>query len=261
MGSAIVAVLTTALSPEAMDSWGWRVPFWLAGVFGLTGVWMRSGMADSPAYTRVKLTEAAELDNGSRSPFLTLAIRAAGITMMSTVGTYIFLSYMATFLSKYAGLTNKEALWANTIGGILSVIVIPFYGRLSDSVGRKPLLLVCCALFLISGYPLYAFLASKPSVYVTTCVVLYFDLVVALVGATAPAALVEIFPTQVRGRWLTAVYAIVIAVFGGFAPLIATTLIAWSGNPIAPVYYVIVVALVAGLIILRSPETAFGRLK
>ncbi|MDN7407981.1 MFS transporter [Burkholderia vietnamiensis] len=143
----------------------------------------------------------------------------------------------------------------------MPALVIPFFRHLSDKVGRKPLLMACSALFVLTSYPLYTLLASKPSVAVVTGVILYFDLVLALLAAAAPSALVEIFPTKIRGQWLTAVYAIVIAIFGGFAPFIATSLISVTGNPIAPVFYVIFAALLSGIVIFKSPETAFGSLK
>jgi len=261
LGSAVVALLTTMLSQTAMDDWGWRIPFWLAGVFGLTGLWMRAGMEDAPIYEHAKRHEQQAEGANDKRVLARRVLSATGIIIMYTVGTYIFLSYMTTFCTRYAGLTMKQALWANTIGGILSALVIPVFGHLSDKVGRKPLLLTCSVLFVLTSYPLYTLLASKPSVVVVTAVILYFDLVLALLAAAAPSALVEIFPTKIRGRWLTAVYAIVIAIFGGFAPFIATSLIAVTGNPVAPVFYVIFAALVSGFVIVKSPETAFAKLK
>ena len=258
-GSAVVATLTSVLGSAVMDSWGWRIPFLIAGVLGIIIAVMRRSMADPPVFEaaaagRKPAEEPVEMSNGMRT------LRAIGVILPFTVGTYIFLNYMPTFVITQAKFPAAQALWSNTLSAIVSASMIPVFGAMSDRFGRKPQLLLACALFMLLPYPLFRLLLSGANFGLVVLVQIAFNLSLALVGSVAASTLSELFPTRIRTTWMTAVYAITVSVFGGFAPFIATYLIGATGQPIAPIYYIMGAGAVSFLILLGFRETAFRRL-
>jgi MHS family proline/betaine transporter-like MFS transporter len=256
LGSGTAAVLASALSPEDMEAWGWRIPFLLGGLLGPVGLWMRRTLEETPAYVRAR----EEAPERARSP-VALAARAFGFTILWTVSYYIFLNYMPSFTERYASLSRAQALWSNTVGLVVLVLAVPMWGRVSDRTGRRPLLLACCAAFLVLPYPVATFLASGPAFGSIIALQVFMAVVIALFSGTGPAAIAEIFPTRSRSTWMTTGYALAVAIFGGFAPYIATWLIRETGSPIAWVYYVMAAAVVSGAVIYRLEETAFKPLR
>ena len=254
MGSGVAALLTSILAPAAMDSWGWRIPFLFGGIIGPVGIYMRRNIDETPAYRRVAAA-AANAGGDTTSPFI-LAARAFGFTILWTVSFYIFLSYMPTFTQKFAGLSRPAALWSNTAGLLLLMIAIPIMGRLSDRIGRKPLLLTCCIAFIILPYPLFSLMLSGASLTTIVLIQLLIGLAIAPFSGAGPAAIAEIFPTATRSTYMSTGYALAVAIFGGFAPFIATWLIATTGSPISPTYYVIAAAIISTVVIFGLRETA-----
>jgi MHS family proline/betaine transporter-like MFS transporter len=155
------------------------------------------------------------------------------------------------------GLSPSGSLWANTIGLVALVVLIPVMGRLSDRVGRKPLLLASCGFFALLTWPLLSLMLGSRGDFTTVVMIqLVFGVAIALFSGPGPAAIAEIFPTRGRSLWMSASYALAVAIFGGFAPYIATWLIATTGNPMSPALYVIGAAVVSFVTILTLEETA-----
>jgi MHS family proline/betaine transporter-like MFS transporter len=177
-----------------------------------------------------------------------------------TVSFYIFLTYMPTFTQKYAGLSRPVALWSNTAGLFLLMIAIPFVGYLSDKYGRKPFLLACCVAFIVLPYPLFGIMLSGASIGTILVVQLAIGLAISLFSGPGPAAIAEIFPTRTRSTYMSTGYALAVAIFGGFAPFVATWLIEQTGSPISPVYYVMAAAIVSTVVIATLRETAHEEL-
>lgn len=259
LGSALAATLSSALPAASMEAWGWRVPFLVGGILGPVGMWIRRNIDETPAFRAVAGSPDPEPRGGSGP--IVLAARAAGVTILWTVAYYIFLNYMPSFTQRYAHLTSAQALWSNTIGLVVLVAAIPLFGRLSDRVGRRPLLLACCASFLLFTWPVVRFLVTGPPFLVVVALQVGLAVVLAMFSGPAPAAIAEIFPTRSRSTWMTTGYALAVAVFGGFAPWIATWLIRRTGSPLAWTGYVMVAALVSGAVIHALEETAHRPLR
>jgi MHS family proline/betaine transporter-like MFS transporter len=262
LGSGVGALVNTLLPPEAVEAWGWRVPFLLGGVLGLVGQYMRRHVGETPAY---RATEPSIQGTSPAAPSTAakpgrdwvLGARAFGFTVLWTVSYYIFLNYMPTFTRNQVGLTPGQSLWANTIGLVALVVLIPPIGWLSDRVGRKPLLLASCGFFALLTWPLLSLMLGSGGDFGTVVLIqLVFGVAIALFSGPGPAAIAEIFPTRGRSSWMSASYALAVAIFGGFAPYIATWLIATTGSPMSPGLYVIGAAVVSFATILALPETA-----
>jgi len=258
LGSLVGATINTVLTPDQIASWGWRLPFLFGGVIGPVGLYMRRSIGETPAYRAVE--HAAPTHEG-RAHAIGLTARAAGFTILWTVAFYIYVNYMPTFTRTYAGLTGAQALWSNSIGIAVLLCAIPVMGHLSDRVGRRPLLLACCAAFIVLPYPAARFFISSPSFALIAACQAGFGLVIALYSGAGPSAIAEIFPTRNRSMLMSTGNALATAIFGGFAPYVASWLIARTGNPIAWVYYVMSAATVTGLVILNLRETAHEPLR
>ena len=253
LGSAVAAIMNTVFTPEQMGDWGWRVPFLLGGILGPVGLWMRRTIDETPAYK--KALTAPPAPPSAESGWV-MAARAFGFTIVWTVCFYVLLSYMPTYTQKYVKISASAALWANTIGLLVLVIFIPIMGALSDKWGRKPLLLACCIAFIIVPYPVFNFLISGASVTELILVQIGFAILISCFSGAGPAAIAEMFPTRERSTWMTTGYALAVAIFGGFAPLISVYLIDKFASPLAHTFYLIAAAIVSTIIIAMMRETA-----
>jgi len=259
MSSAVAALLNTVFTPEQVDAWAWRLPFLLGAVLLPVGLWLRSGIEETPRFRAEQAGERSGLEDLG-TPFGLMA-RAFGFTVLWTVSYYIMLTYLPTFTQRYAGLSASQALWANTAGLVALMAAIPFMGALSDRIGRKPLLIFCCLAFAALAYPGFLLMLSGLPVWGVALLQIGFNLVIACFSGPGPAALVELFPTRSRTTLMSIGYSLSVAIFGGFAPFIATWLIQRTGTPVAPTFYLIAAGLVSAATIARFRETAFERLR
>ena len=262
LGSLAAAILTRSLAEDALLSWGWRVPFLLGILLGAVGAYLRWRLEDTPKFTEIEehgdVANTPLIETLTKYPKETLL--AFGLTLHNTVAYYIALVYINTWLVKEAKLPAATALTISTLCLLTFVVCIPFTGKLSDRIGRRPILMISCIGYIVVTYPLFVMASSGD---VTWCFIMQFVLVILLAfyAGAAPATYAEIFPTRVRYTALSIGYNLAVAIFGGFAPYIATYLIDLSGNKLAPTFYVITAAVVSLLILLRTRETAFSPLK
>jgi len=262
LGSLCATVLSFTLSPEALASWGWRVPFLLGILVGGLGAYMRWRLPDTPKFSEIaqqRAVAATPLADAVRQyPRETLT--AFGITLHNTVAYYISLIYMTGYLIDVGKLPKPTAQLIGTICLAVFVTLIPFAGMLSDRLGRRPQLMASCIGFALLGYPFFL-LGSSGRVELAFLAQLLMVVFLSLYAGSCPAAYAELFPTRVRYTALSIGYNIAVAIFGGFAPFIATWLIKVTGNPLAPAFYVIAAAVITFVILTRIRETAFAPLK
>jgi MHS family proline/betaine transporter-like MFS transporter len=258
LGSATAAILTSSLSQSTMLDWGWRVPFLLGAILLIVGVYLRQNAEETPSFQASRKV-AADEPVVSGAPLGALAF---GFTIFWTVAYYTLLAWMPTFTQKYAGLTPSQALWSNTVGLIAMVIAVPIWGALSDRIGRRPLLIASTLGIGILAWPVFSLMIDSHSLAVVMPIQILFGVLLALYSGPGPAAISEIFPTHLRSTWMTAGYALAVAIFGGFAPFIATWLISVTGAPLSPTYfYLAPAALVSLLVLLRLKETSGTELR
>src|SRR5262249_7715308 len=246
-----------ALPTAAMEDWGWRIPFLLGGLIGPVGIYLRRRVDESPAYQRAKAAPAST--SSAHSPVMD-TVQAFGFMVVSAAQFYIFLAYMPTFTQRYAGLGRAEALWSNTAGLLLLMIAIPLFGVVSDRVGRRPLMIASCVFFILAPYPLFSIMHGGVSLAGVVAIQLVVALAIALYCGALAAAITELFETRTRTTLLSIANGTAVAIFGGFAPFIATWLIARTGSPISPVQYVIACAVISLAAVLSVRETAGQKL-
>ncbi len=262
LGSLTAALLNGALSQADRLAWGWRLPFLLGIAVGIVGAYLRWRLDDTPKFTELEeehaVSQAPLTEAFKEYPRETLL--GFGVTLHNTVAYYIALVYMNSFMVTAGKLPANTALWIGT--GCLAVFValLPLMGWLSDRVGRRPLLLASCAGYIVLGYPFFL-MSSSGNVGLTILSQLLMILFYVPYAGACPAFYAEIFPTRIRYTALSIGYNIAVAIFGGFAPFIATFLVRETGSNYAPAAYVIAAAVVTGAILLKTRETAFAPLR
>ena len=256
VGSAMGGLLGTVLSEDALNAWGWRIPFILGMVVALVGLYLRLRVEDTPAFRIIEekeeITEAPVKE--SFTAHWRESLTAIGFTVAWTVAYYILLTYMPTYVSETLGIPLTQALLSNAIGLVVLMALIPFTAALSDRIGRKPLLIAFSALIALLTYPLFLLASTQVLAFIVLAQVL-FGVIISLFSGPGPAALVEMFPTNVRYSALGVSYNIAVAAFGGTAPFIATYLISRTGSNFSPSYYLIAAAVVTLIVVSTMKET------
>jgi MHS family proline/betaine transporter-like MFS transporter len=238
-GSGAVSVVTTFLPEQSTNAWGWRVPFLFGGLLGIFSLLMVRRLheihikkRDEKHAARSPLREALTRDIG-RSIKAVLFVSGYGVIF------YIPLVYLPTYMHKYTGMALDAAMRINTLGTIVLVFFIPLAAVASDRiVRRKTILAGGFLLFAALSYPLFMLLQHNRALF-AIIVQLVFGVLIAIPLGTAPAMLVELFPTDDRLTGYSLAYNIGAGVVGGTTPLMATWLISTTGNAFAPCFYLI----------------------
>jgi MFS transporter, MHS family, proline/betaine transporter len=253
LGSAVAATLTSSLSAQAMLDWGWRVPFLLGAILLLVGIYLRQNVEETPSYEASRKAVADQPVVAG----LPLGALAFGFTIFWTVAYYTLLAWMPSFTQRFAGLSPSESLWSNTIGLVAMIIAVPFWGALSDRIGRRPLLMASAISIGLLAWPLFTLMTRGGGLAVVAPIQIVLGILLALYSGAGPAAISEIFPTHLRSTWMSTGYSLSVAIFGGFAPFIATSLIQLTGSPVAPTYlYLLPAAVISLLVIWKLRETS-----
>lgn len=255
IGSALL--LNSILSTPDLDAWGWRLPFLLGFILAPIGYYLRARVAESPEFVRT--VDAGGVSQSPLRSALTIHRKAVltcfGLTMVWTVGTYVYITFLPTFAIQTLGFTPRVALTATIIGSLTNSAIVPISGWLSDRVGRWPLIVSAAGFFILS-IPLFHFAAAERSFASLAAVAVIAGVCLGLYNGAAPGLLCALFPTQVRYTALSVGYNGAVMIFGGFAPFIATMLIQQTGSPIAPSYYVVFCA-ACSLLVLSLPLKAY----
>lgn len=238
LGALVGAAISHGLSPDALKSWGWRVPFLIGLIIGPIGFYIRRHLADSEAFLHAQKTaRRATLGEVFKSHSRDV-LCGLGSVIALTVTIYVLISYLPTFAVKQLKLPYAQSFYAVIVGNLLLMVLSPVAGAWSDRIGRKGLSLWSLGITLAIIYPLFAWLAAEPSV--SKLIVVQALLSITLSGYYGPfgALIAELFPANVRSIGLSLAYNVAVMVFGGFGPLLVTWLIDTTGSPLAPTYYV-----------------------
>ena len=260
-GSLMVTGAFWLLTDEAMNAWGWRVPFLLAGPLGLIGRYIRVHLEDSPAYQEMRAEMPQEEKSESWSEPLRLLLRehlhdtliTFGVSCLNAVAFYMLLSYMPTYVHEELGFSQDTATLATSIMLVVYIASIFLMGRLSDSLGRRRMLIAACIAFIVLSIPLFTVMttATGSLVIVILCQIV-FAVVLTANDGTLATFLAESFPTNVRYSGFALSFNGANALLGGTTPFIVTWLIKVTGSSLAPAVYLTVVSLIAMVAILAS---------
>ena len=257
LGSLTVTGLETVLSEGAMDSYGWRIPFLIAGVLGAVGLYIRLRLGDTPEFEALR--DEGEVASSPLKEAVTTSwrpiLQIAGLVVIHNVGFYIVFTFLPSYFTKTLGFTKTDAFVSITVASLVALILIPPLGALSDRIGRKPLLIAGSLAFAVFAYPLFVML-NTGSLAAAIAAHAGLAAIESVFVCASLAAGAELFATRVRSSGYSIGYNVSVALFGGTAPYVATWLVARTGNDLAPAYYVIVAALVTLITVLTMRETA-----
>jgi MFS transporter, MHS family, proline/betaine transporter len=238
IGAILGTVLTRTLTPDALNSWGWRIPFLFGLIIGPVGLYIRRSLDETSAFLQASQGPAARRDAGSLLASHVKEMAAClGMVVTGTISFYVILIYIPTFARTQLHLPLDQAFLAQSIGLACEVVLIPICGVLSDRIGRKPVMMAALVLNLVVTYPLFAWVSANPSFGTLLTMQIILCSLFGVFNGPISTALAEQFPTRVRSTALAISYNIAVMLFGGFAQFFVTWLIATTGTPIAPAYY------------------------
>lgn len=257
VGSISGMLLTFFLNTEQLQTWGWRLPFIFGMIIAPLGIYIRKNLHESLPAKKPSFKLAEQIKLHTKQILI-----ATGLVAGGTAASYIHLSHMPTYAHEYLHLSMNNAFTGVTIGSLVIVILIPFFGWLSDRIGRKPILVSAISLYLILIYPLFHWLYLTPTfahlilvqMIICTLLAAYFGVFACIVA--------EIFPTEIRSSSLSISYNTAVMLFGGFAQFIVTYLIHALGTPLAVTNYLIftaVISLIAAICYQENKEN-YGHL-
>lgn len=253
----LVLLLTSTLSAEAYGSWGWRLPFLLGAPLALVGIYIRNRTEESPAFRQTQASRRV-----ARTPLRT-ALRdyrgpmgnAFALAALSSLGFYTMAGYFVTYLTATVGIPQSTALVSNSIALAVVFVSMVTGAAISDRLGRRRVMLggvIASAVLCIPAYMVAAG-GGFGNAVLGQCL-----LAVPLGFFFGPSgvAILEFFPTRIRLSGALLSYNVAYAIFGGSAQLLSAWLILATGNKLAPAFYMLGLAAIVVVVLLRLPETS-----
>ena len=218
----VLLILQASLTVEQLDSWGWRIPFFIGGALAIIVFWLRRGLSETQSFANAKAEGAPKsgfVELITRHPRETMTVMM--LTAGGTIAFYAYSIYMQKFLVNTSGLTREAASQINAVTLFLFMLLQPVAGAVSDRIGRKPLMISFGVLGVICTYPIFSTLAQTTDPMVAGLLVMAGLLIVT--GYTSINAVVkaELFPAHIRALGVALPYALANTLFGGTAEFVA----------------------------------------
>lgn len=253
LAALIGAILTSVLTGDQLDAWGFRIPFVFGMIVGPVGLYIRRHVPETPEFK--KLSESG-LERTSVRPIFTQhlgrLLLVIGITSLGTAITY-GVTYIPTYSIKSLGLPAKVGFLGVIGQGIAQTLFYPVSGRVADKVRRNTQMLTGAIATGVLVYPIFRFINIAPSLLTLMSAVIVLIVLKAWFNGAYSALAGDVFPPSVRGIGLSFAYNTGVAIFGGFTPLAFTALIAASNSTVGPSLWLFAIALlnIACLVVLR----------
>ncbi|WAH98556.1 MFS transporter [Arthrobacter sp. MMS18-M83] len=268
LGAALVSILQLTIGQSAMEDWGWRLPFLLAGPLGVIAVYFRSKIEESPQFqATLDAQEALAADAAAGDaavakgpigivkaywPQIILAMILAAAA--NTVG-YMLTSYMPTYLTESKGYDPVHGTLLTIPVLVIMAVCIPLTGKLSDRIGRRPVLWIGAISTVVFAVPAFL-LIGLGGIWSTLAGLALVAFPVTFYVANLASALPALFPTSSRYGGMGIAYNFSVAIFGGTTPFIVAALIKASGYDMMPAYYLMGTSVVGAIAIYFLRESA-----
>ncbi len=229
-------LLSSTISAADLQAWGWRIPFAFGLLIGPIGYYVRSHMAETPEFVSAGAAQA---------PMRELLVHqwdrlliAIGAIVISNSSQYMIV-YMPTYAIKELHLSQSVGFTAAVLAAALQTVVVPFVGILVDKIGQIPVMAGAAVLFALTSYPAFVLLGANATLPMLIAMVCWLGLLKSFYSGALPSLLARVFPTGTRVSGMSLSYNASVAIFGGFAPFFAQSLIDLTGSKLAPSYYMI----------------------
>ena len=245
LASLFGVALTTLLSHDQLLSWGWRLPYFFGMLVGPAGLYIRWRLAETPEFLEAEQPESMPISELlTKHPIPVLL--GIGISIISNSSFYILL-YIPTYGQKTLHLPAYTGFIATLIGGFVLAIGSPIFGHWSDKIARPRIMVVTAWLFFLTAWPCFFLMSAWPTLTACIIAVSWLQLLKAGYSGVLPSLLGEQFPVATRAIGVSLSFSTAVTIFGGFAPFIATWLIAQTGDPLSPSFYLVVTAAMSGI--------------
>jgi MHS family proline/betaine transporter-like MFS transporter len=258
LASLCILLLNVTLGEEIMHEWGWRIPFLIAIPLGLFGLWIRSGLEESEDFKEAQAAAAAV--KAKQQPIRILftkyplrMLQVIGLSILLFSAYYIAYVYVSIHMQTALQFSASFSQLSTTITLIVSVALMPYFGHLSDKVGRKPVFVGATIAAIILAVPTFMLFEVGGVVAIISHVIL--GLVDSALMGVALSTFAEMFPTQVRYTGIAFGFSVGAALAGGTSPYIATWLVETTGNALAPAFFLIGTAVITLIAALMLKET------
>lgn len=249
----LVWILTATLGGDAMMAWGWRIPFIVALPLALVGLWVRLSIDDTPDFKAMQASGMNKLKGENRFAKAWRTSKKQIFVLIMVAGVhsgFVFfaVSYMVNYLQTTIGIDANTALMTNTIAVVVGTFFTLLWGLASDKIGRRTMLIIGTVVLAIISMPMLM-MVGQGAMWAVLGGQLLLVACVPMLSAPLAALCVELFPSDVRSTSATIGTAVGAGLFGGTVPLISGSLVQSTGNPLAPSWFLITLAIVTLLVV------------
>ncbi|MDE1165426.1 MAG: glycine betaine/L-proline transporter ProP [Pseudomonas sp.] len=265
LGAGVVVMISAVIGEDQFQEWGWRLPFFLALPLGLLGLYLRNALEETPAFQQhVEKLEQGDregLAGGPRVSFKEVAtqhwrslITCIGVVVATNVTYYMLLTYMPSYLSHNLHYSENRGVLIIIAIMVGMLFVQPFFGFVSDKVGRRPFIIIGSVGLFVLAIPAFMLITSGKLGLIFAGLLILAVLLNFFIGVMA-STLPAMFPTHIRYSALASAFNVSVLV-AGLTPTAAAWLVETTNNLYMPAYYLMVVALIGLATGLTMKETA-----
>ncbi|QTX05379.1 MFS transporter [Agromyces archimandritae] len=250
LATLLGAGFNTVLGPEAVADVGWRYAFVFGAVFGLLVLFLRRSAMETEEFESVTDEEsdrsATELQGWSRGRRFSAGVLVILLACGHNCAYYVWAIFASSLAIADRGMDPTAAFTASLLAQAVALLALAGWGKLSDRIGRRPLMIGFGIAAIVSFYPLSALISDEPwTLFVAQAVGMS---VWAMGAGMYPALISELFPTPIRATSVAIATSISVALFGGTAPYLLT----WTGEIGMPWLFWIWTSVLAALAIVGA---------
>ncbi|MEV5320950.1 MFS transporter [Streptomyces sp. NPDC052687] len=228
LANGSMLTLSATLSEAQFAQWGWRVPFWAAGVLAAAGLWLRSSLAESPRFLEIEEPARVPLAEVVRDHWR-LVLLTAGALAVGYAVFYAVTTWSLAYATERLGVSRSVMLTCVLAAVVVKGALTPAAAMLGDRYGRRPMCLAGCAAAAVWMFPLVGLLATGEPLLMFAGflgAMLAFITMFAVVAAYLP----ELYEPRVRCTGAAVGYNLGGVVGGALTPIAATALAEQGGR-------------------------------